>query len=272
MQKTIMITGATDGIGLETARLFKSRGHHLLLHGRNQSKLDAVVSSLMASPGEGRVNGLLADLSRLPEVDAMADAVMQQHDSLDVLINNAGIFKTKEPVTDDGLDVRFVVNTLAPYLLTRKLMPLIGDAGRVINVSSAAQAPVSLEALAGRETLEAMDAYAQSKFALTMWSIELSKRPGTPVVVAVNPGSLLGSKMVKEGFGVAGGDLKIGADILSRAALDAEFQSATGLYFDNDSGSFAAPHADAADPDKVVGVVRAIESVIARLIEHDAAL
>lgn len=74
---------------------------------------------------------------------------------------------------------------------------------------------------------------------------------------------MLGSKMVKEGFGVAGGDLQVGAKILARAALEDEFAAASGQYFDNDSGQFAAPHVDALDPQKAEAVVRTIESVLA---------
>jgi NAD(P)-dependent dehydrogenase (short-subunit alcohol dehydrogenase family) len=111
-----------------------------------------------------------------------------------------------------------------------------------------------------------MEAYAQSKLALTIWSREmaLAQKDG-PVIVAVNPGSMLGSKMVKEGFGVAGGDIRIGADILTRAALGDEFAEASGLYFDNDSGQFASPHPDALDRHKSQEVVRVIETVLAAL-------
>jgi len=267
MQKTILITGATDGIGLETARMLVAQGHHVLLHGRSEAKLKKVATELAALPGDGYVESYLADLSRLDDVEVLADAVAKQHERIDVLINNAGIFKTADPVTLDGLDVRFAVNTLAPYLLTRKLLPLLGSAGRVINLSSAAQASVDLAALAGRVRLDDMPAYAQSKLAITIWSRSLARELGEngPAVIAVNPGSLLASKMVKEGFGVAGSDLRIGADILFRAALSDEFANASGQYFDNDAKRFGSPHADALDSQKCVKVVKVIETVLAEL-------
>ena len=92
-----------------------------------------------------------------------------------------------------------------------------------------------------------MDAYAQSKLAITMWShnMALSLGDTAPALIAINPGSMLGSKMVQEGFGVAGNDIRIGAEILVRAALDNEFSDASGKYFDNDKGQFASPHPDA---------------------------
>lgn len=264
MKKTILLTGATDGIGLETAKALVALGHTVLLHGRNQAKLETVAQTLCADGGQ--VESYVADLSRMGDVDALAKAVAEKHSKLDVLINNAGVFKISEPITQDGLDIRFVVNAIAPYRLTQRLLPLMSPSGRIVNVSSAAQSPVNLAALAGQVTLPAdFTAYAQSKLAITMWSRVLAQKENSPMIVAVNPGSMLGSKMVKQAFGVAGGDLTIGAKILTRAALSEEFATASGKYFDNDSGQFAAPHADALNPQKSEEVVAAIEAILAKL-------
>ncbi len=112
--------------------------------------------------------------------------------------------------------------------------------------------------------MEAMDAYSQSKLAMTMWSKalanELKEKP--PVIISVNPGSLLGSKMVKEGFGIPGKDISIGADIIVRASLDASFKSASGEYFDNDKGRFANPHLDALDGKKCKRILEIIEEFL----------
>ena len=251
MQKIILITGSTDGIGLVTARMLVEQGHHVLLHGRNPAKLRQAKNALSAQQGSGHTDAYLADLSRIADVEALAGEVAANHPKLDVLINNAGIYKTTGPITHDGLDVRFVVNTISPYLLTRRLLPLLGKSGRVVNLSSAAQAPVNPRALDGEVRLEDMAAYAQSKLAITMWSRFMAESlEDGPAVIAVNPGSLLASKMVKEGFGVAGKDIGIGAEILVRAALSDEFGAASGRYFDNDSGRFASPHPDALNPQK----------------------
>ena len=272
MQKTILITGSTDGIGLETARTLAALGHDLLLHGRSASKLERTKAALSSLPGAGHLESYVADLSALPEVDALADAVAQTHASLDVLINNAGVFRVADAVTKDGLDVRFAVNTIAPYRLTRRLLPLLGSTARVVNLSSAAQAPVDPRALAGGVALADGIAYAQSKLALTMWSRSLAAdlSAGGPAVIAVNPGSMLASKMVKEAYGVAGSDLRIGADILCRAALSEEFAGASGQYFDNDTGGFASPHPDAMEEAKVREVVQGIERVLQRILGGDA--
>ena len=99
-----------------------------------------------------------------------------------------------------------------------------------------------------------------------MWSraLALSLGKDGPSVIAVNPGSMLGTKMVKEAYGVAGGDVGIGADILYRAALSDEFATASGKYFDNDAGRFARPHPDALDASKSADVVHAIEAILAK--------
>ena len=270
MQETILVTGSSDGIGLATAKMLVSLGHHVLLHGRNPGKLADAEQTLSGLPGGGRVESYVADLSRMDDVEALAKAVAGRHAQLDVLINNAGIFRTPEPITQDGLDVRFAVNTIAPYLLTQRLLPLLGTSGRVINLCSAAQSPVDPEALAGRVRLsDEMAAYAQSKLALTMWSRSLAQtlEDHGPAIIAVNPGSLLGTKMVKQGFGMAGKDIRIGAEILIRAALSDDFAAASGEYFDNDSGRFASPHPDALDPQKSQEIVRIIETVLAKMMQ-----
>lgn len=265
MQKTILITGATDGIGLETAKMLVSQGHRVLIHGRNPNKLDKV-TQILSAQADSPLEGYIADLSRLEDAAAMAQQITEKHKTLDALINNAGVFKTSRPTTPDGLDVRFLVNTVAPYLLTKRLMPLLGQTGRVVNLSSAAQAAVDPTAFVGRRSLSDMEAYAQSKCAITMWSRSVAlANPDGPIIVAVNPGSLLASKMVKEGFGVVGGDLGIGANILVRAALDPSFADASGKYFDNDAGRFSSPNPDAMDPQKAAEITRIMEDMLSKI-------
>ncbi|MES9969221.1 MAG: SDR family NAD(P)-dependent oxidoreductase [Candidatus Thiodiazotropha sp.] len=266
MTKTILITGSTDGIGLETAKALYSQGHQILLHGRNPAKLEAAEKTLSGLQGGGSIESYLADLSSLAEVEALARAIGEGNSRLDVLITNAGILRSSETITSDGLDIRFAVNTFAPYLLSQRLLPLLGADSRVINLSSAAQSPVNLEALAGRSRIaDDLNAYAQSKLALTAWSRSMAHALDDhgPVMVAVNPGSLLGTKMVKEGFGMAGKDIRIGVDILVRAALSDEFADASGKYFDNDAGRFGSPHPDALDARKSEQLLQAMEEVLA---------
>lgn len=270
-KKTILITGSTDGIGFETAKRLIAEGHHVLLHGRNPKKLEGAQQEV-ASVGEscgGSAEAYVADLTDMNAVEALAKDITEKHESLDVIINNAGIFKTSNPTLENGHDVRFLVNTIAPYLLTKRLLPILKPYSRVINVSSAAQAPVDLRALAGKGRMPHGVAYSQSKLAITMWTREMAlehKETG-PIFIAINPASFLGTKMVKEGYGVDGNDIGIGADILRRAALSKDFgQRANGKYFDNDQGRFAPPHPDGLDSDMAKDVIRVMESVIEEMI------
>ena len=141
---TILITGSTDGIGLEAAKLLATAGHRVLLHGRSSLKLKAARDAVPKATG-----AYLADLRSMSDVIGLAEAVSSDYDRLDVLINNAGVLKTSEPRTADGLDARFMVNTVAPYVLTRRLLPRMTEDGRIVNLSSAAQAPVDVSAFAG---------------------------------------------------------------------------------------------------------------------------
>jgi NAD(P)-dependent dehydrogenase (short-subunit alcohol dehydrogenase family) len=267
MNKTVLITGATDGIGFETAKRLAEKSYTLLLHGRSKAKLRDVKKVLEASYPNVGISTLVADFTKLQEVVDLANCVKSRFRKIDVLINNAGVFKTSSPTSSEGYDVRFIVNTIAPYVLTKMLLPSIEQDGRIINLSSAAQAPVDLGALKGAHALSDSAAYAQSKLAITMWSVHLARSLGSnaPVVFAVNPGSFLGSKMVKEAYGSSGKDLSIGADLLCRATFDSAFSSAAGRYFDNDIGEFAHPHEDALDSVKNKALVLAIEGVINEL-------
>lgn len=261
MTKTILITGSTDGIGQVTAKMLSEQGHKVILHGRSADKIAAAADEI-----GGNVESFQADLSKIADVESLATAIMEKHDTLDALINNAGVLKTPHTKTAEGLDTRFMVNTLAPYALTKALLPIITKDGRVVNLSSAAQAPVDVKALAEGSDLDSMEAYSQSKLAITIWTREMAKTLSNgPAIIAVNPGSLLASKMVKEGFGVAGSDLRTGADILIRATLSDDFAEASGRYFDNDSGRFADPHPAALDASHSADVISAIEATLKKL-------
>ena len=257
MTKTILITGATDGIGLLTAKTLTAEGHNVLLHGRSADKLEAAAREVGGNPETYR-----ADLSLLEDANALVADVRAKHDTLDVLINNAGVLKVPNTQTDSGLDVRFMVNTIAPWALTVGLLPIIPKDGRVVSLSSAAQAPVNIKAMRGEQQLGHNETYAQSKLALTIWSQELAREhPAGPVFVSVNPGSLLATKMVKESYGMAGNDLRIGADILRRAAVSEEFANASGQYYDNDAGRIARPHPAAAVRAHVAQLMAAIREL-----------
>jgi len=270
--KVILLTGATDGIGYETAKRLVQQGHNVLLHGRSMNKLHKMMATTPFSENKDRVETYACDLSHLKEIRDFTSAIQSNHDNVDVIINNAGVFKISDTKTVDGLDARFAVNTIAPYMITQHLMPQLQhdseSRSRVVNVSSAAQAPVhlaSMQAHTGR--MDDSQAYAQSKLAITMWTTHLSQ-PGHatfPMMVSVNPASLLGSKMVKSAYGINGKDLGIGADIFVRAALSEEFESADGKYYNNDAGKFDSPHPDGLNSKKCAALVDCMEGILDRL-------
>jgi len=279
--KTILITGSTDGIGKLAALHLAEAGHHVYLHGRDADKLASVIAEVQAvATGDAvdHIDGFVADFSDLTAVLKMAADINEKLPTLDVLINNAGIYTTSSAMTKEGMDVRFVVNYLAPYELTNALLPLLKQSSkaRIVNLSSAAQVPISYKAFIGQERLDDKAAYAQSKLALTMWSMHLADRVASDNinVIAVNPGSLLNTKMVDEAYGEYWSSADKGANILTALAVSDEFADDTGKYFDNDikdgahgdaRGEFGKPHADALNKDTIAELERQTQKVLQSL-------
>ena len=135
--KTILITGSTDGIGKLTAIKLVQAGYHVIVHGRNKHKLQTTVSELIDVSDQRNVAGYVADLSDLKSVEELGQQINADYSKIDVLINNAGVYHAPTEITDAGLDIRFVVNYLAPYILTRILKPALTshEMGRIINLS-----------------------------------------------------------------------------------------------------------------------------------------
>lgn len=263
MAKIILLTGATDGLGRAAAHLLHDQGCFLILHGRHKERLAALADHF----GE-RVASFCCDLSRLSDVQTMSEEIAKAFPQIDVIINNAGVLKADHCETDEGLELRFAVNSIAPYILTKTLVKCVPDGGRIVNLSSAAQREVMIDAITQYRAHSDMAAYAMSKLAITAWTKQLSLHHHNKVFVSVNPGSLLGTKMVKEGFGIAGADIAIGADIICRAALSAEFDDANGLYYDNDAKAFGPPHEDAFDPKIGQAIIAAMEQTLNAILPN----
>lgn len=229
----ILLTGSTDGIGLEAAKILIEQGHNVVIHGRNKDKLNSIMQDI--SP----FGGIIADLSSHKDTQRLAQEATEILGTIDVLINNAGVLKTNAQ-TSDGVDIRFTVNTIAPFLLTSYLEPSMNEGSRVVNLSSAAQALVNIRALSGDEQLGWFEAYAQSKTALNAWTKALAdkKRDKNITFLAVNPGSLIATKMVKEGFGFSERSVESGAKIITEMATSSTPLEHNGEYYDNDTGSY----------------------------------
>ncbi|MEO0898953.1 MAG: SDR family NAD(P)-dependent oxidoreductase [Bacteroidota bacterium] len=268
MKKTIFITGSTDGIGKLAAIQLAKEGHQVIFHGRSQQKLTSVLEEAQRHGAKENISGYVADLSDLKAVRQMALQIKADWESLDVFINNAGVFKSTQLTNGDGIDLRMVVNYLAPYVLTQELMPLLekGKEARLINLSSAAQAPVSEAILQGKANSSNQETYAQSKLAITIWSFHLAKKLDDILVIPVNPGSLLNTRMVMEGYGRYWSPAEKGSQILYDLAIKSEYASHSGKYYDNDLGGFGTAHADAYDQTKIDQLITSTEKVLGGLI------
>jgi NAD(P)-dependent dehydrogenase (short-subunit alcohol dehydrogenase family) len=252
--KTIAITGATDGIGRLTARRLAERGATLVVHGRDQAKLDATLEELRAAAGRdgaGRIHGYRADYAVLAEVRAMAERILADHPRIEVLINNAGVGagpkgNTRRALSADGHELRFQVNYLAHVLLTRLLRPALEAArpARVINVASAGQAPIDFDDVMLERGFDGMRAYCQSKLAMIAWSFDLAEDLADRgiTVNALHPGSLLDTKMVRESFG-PGSPVEEGVEAELYLATTPDLEGVTGRYFDVKRESAPKPQA-----------------------------
>lgn len=193
------------------------------------------------------VSGFVSDLSDFNSIKKMINDVSNEFSSIDILINNAGVLKSPIQNNQDDLDMRFAVNYFAPYLLTNGLLPILKNSisPRIINLSSAAQSTVSMDALKGKLQISSNEAYAQSKLALTMWSFDFARENQNIITIAVNPGSLLNTRMANEAYGQHWSPAEKGVDILYDLALSTNHNNNSGKYFDNDKGVFSEAHNDA---------------------------
>jgi NAD(P)-dependent dehydrogenase (short-subunit alcohol dehydrogenase family) len=193
--RSVLVTGATEGLGYETARLLAAGNHHVIVHGRTAGQADDAVERLVKDGADPlRLDAAVADFADFHQVATMAHLVGEAHPRLDLLVNNAAIAgpEAKE-LTADGHEVTWQVNYLAPYLLTTMLAGALAHRGRVVNVSSSLHARANLEPADLAETRRYLRhaAYARSKLALTMFTKALTLHgPTSLTAVSVHPGIL----------------------------------------------------------------------------------
>jgi retinol dehydrogenase 14 len=191
--RTVLITGATGGIGKATALGLATMGAHVAITGRDPRRAEAAAREIRAAGG-GQVDVFVADLSAQAEVRRLADDVLQRLPRLDVLVNNVGGYWNTRHVTADGLEHTFALNHLAPFLLTNLLLDRLKDdaPARVVTVSSHAHTGgrIDLDDLQGEQSYSGARAYNQSKLANVLFSYELARRlRGTSVTAnALHPG------------------------------------------------------------------------------------
>jgi NAD(P)-dependent dehydrogenase (short-subunit alcohol dehydrogenase family) len=249
-ERTIVITGATDGLGKGIASALAPTGARLVLHGRNEEKGQRLIEELRPS-ATGEFAFRRAELSSLGQVRSLAEALLEE-ERIDVLVNNAGV-GTARPREEsaDGYELTFAVNYLAPFLLTRELLPLIQRSApsRIVNVSSAGQAPIDFADVMLERGYSGVQAYCQSKLALVMFTFDLAEELEGSGVTAncLHPGTYMPTNMVRDAGIKPATPLEDGIAATVRLIDSDEVEGVNGHYFDGTRES--APHPQAEDPD-----------------------
>jgi len=206
VDRTCLVTGASSGIGLETARGLARLGARVLLAGRDRRRLDAAKADIARTVRTAELEVFVADLASQQAVRRLAAEVADRHARLHVLVNNAGIIARSRTVTEDGLELQFAVNHLAPFLLTHLLMRPLAAAGgaRIVNVASAVEAlgRIDFADVGSESAYDANAAYCQSKLANVMFTYELGRRLESTDVTAncLHPGAVA-TGLLAEYFG-----------------------------------------------------------------------
>jgi len=250
---TILITGATDGLGRALAHDLAAGGATVLLHGRDPDRLTATRDEIAAATGApDRLRTYRADLASLAEVRQLADDVLAAEPRLDVLVNNAGIGTTvpggpERQESTDGFELRFAVNYLSGYLLTRRLLDRLRDSApaRIVNVSSAGQMAIDFDDVMLEHGYSGTRAYCQSKLAQILFTFTLAQElAGTGVTATcLHPATYMPTKIVPSPIST----LQEGVDATLRLAVAPELGGVSGVYFN--VMREAEPDAQARDAD-----------------------
>lgn len=254
-QQVHLITGATSGIGLETARALARQGATVVVAGRDEQKARRIVAELRRHTGNARVDHLLADLTVQAEVRRMADQFRTRYHRLDVLVNNAGGFFWRRRETAGGVEKTFALNYLAPFLLTNLLLDLLRASApaRIVNVSSIMHrsAVLDLDDLQLERGYSPPKAYARSKLALVLFTYELARRlEGAGVAAnALHPGFVATGiglkspldKILKPVMGLFAVSPEEGARTSVYLASSPEVAGVTGEYFERERPARSSP-------------------------------
>jgi NAD(P)-dependent dehydrogenase (short-subunit alcohol dehydrogenase family) len=247
-EQTILVTGATDGLGRAVAAELARRGAAVVLHGRDDARGEAAIREIAEETGSRRLSWRRADFASLAEVRALAEAVEGDVERLDCLVNNAGI-GTNLPgegeriESRDGHELRFQVNYLSGFLLTRLLERLLVDSApaRVVNVSSAGQMPIDFDDVMLERGYSGVRAYCQSKLAQVMFTFDLAARLESSGVIVncLHPATYMPTKMVFASRGSAVSSLAEGVEATLRLVADPALDGVSGRYFDGTEESAA---------------------------------
>jgi NAD(P)-dependent dehydrogenase (short-subunit alcohol dehydrogenase family) len=245
--KTILITGSTDGVGRYVAERLAAEGWRVIVHGRDRTRGEEVVDRI--TRGGGKARFLAADLSSLDEVRSLADAVQRDGDRLDALINNAGIGTSgaRRELSADGFELRFAVNYLAGFLLTRLLLPMLekGKSACVVNVSSAGQQPIDFSDVMLIRGYSGVRAYCQSKLGQILFTIDLAKElAGQNIAVnCLHPATYMDTTMVRLSGVQPISTVEQGGAAILQLVESPALAERSGRYFNGMNESRANPQA-----------------------------
>jgi NAD(P)-dependent dehydrogenase (short-subunit alcohol dehydrogenase family) len=253
---TVLVTGATDGLGRALARDLAGRGHEVLLHGRDDARGKETLEEIRRATGSEALSWYRADLAELAQVRDLADRVAADHPRLHVLVNNAGIGADVpgggvRQESADGHELRFAVNYLAGHLLTRRLLPSLRAAGaqdgpaRIVMVSSAGQQALDFDDLMLTRGYSGWRAYTQSKLAQILDAFDLADEldPAVVTATALHPATYMPTKIVPSPIST----IAEGVEATARLAVAPELAGVTGRY--HNGLREARPDPQALDPD-----------------------
>ena len=233
--KTVLVTGSTDGVGRFVAERLAAEGARVFVHGRDRARGDTVVAGIAKAGGQAAF--LAADLASLAGVRGLAEAVRQETARLDLLVNNAGIGTggsgNRREISADGFELRFAVNYLAGFLLTRLLLPLVEEPARIVNVSSAGQQAIDFDDVMLTRGYSGVRAYCQSKLAQILFTIDLAEEvKGRGVTVnCLHPASYMATTMVRQSGVEPMSTVEEGGEAILQLVELPALDGRTGLYF-----------------------------------------
>ncbi|HEY6759404.1 MAG TPA: SDR family NAD(P)-dependent oxidoreductase [Baekduia sp.] len=238
--RTVLITGATDGLGRALAREVLDAGATVIVHGRSPERIAATVDEL---DGGDAVRSYRADFASLAQVHALADALSAADERVDVLVNNAGIGALEErEVSEDGHELTFAVNHLAGFALTQRLLAEDRIGARIVNVSSLGQQAIDFDDVMLEHGYSGVRAYCQSKLAQILYTFQLAPQVAPELTVnALHPATYMPTKMVSSPIST----IAQGVEATFRLVADPSLDGVTGHFYDGLRAT--APDAQAAD-------------------------
>jgi NAD(P)-dependent dehydrogenase (short-subunit alcohol dehydrogenase family) len=240
--RTVLITGATDGLGRGVAETLAARGHAVLLHGRSQERLDAVAGTL-----DTTVRTYCADLASLQSVRDLAEELLEAEGRIDVLVANAGIAGGPRRESVDGYELNFAVNYLSQFLLISRVLDRLRESApaRIVLVSSIGQEPIDFDNVMLEHDYDGSQAYHQSKLAQIAFGLRLAGQldPTQVTVTSLHPATRMPTKLVRAGGWPTVDSLERGVTATTRLAVDPALEGVTGVFFDREQQSSPDPWA-----------------------------